>query len=58
MILTERLVNRYYELSELMKHPEYILSNEEYDEWQQLCEDLLYEIMVNNSDVLQRLRNR
>lgn len=58
MILTERLVNRYYELYQLLKHPEYILSDEESDEWQQLCEDLLYEIMVNNSDVLQRLRNR
>ena len=58
MILTERLVNRYYELHQLLKHPEYILSDEESDEWQQLCEDLLYEIMVNNSGVLQRLRNR
>lgn len=58
MILSEQMVERYYELHELMKHPEYILSEDEWEEWTQLCEDLLYELMFNHSDVLERLKRR
>lgn len=58
MILSEQMVERYYELHALMKHPEYILSEDEYEEWTQLCEDLLYEFMFYNSDSLERLKRR
>lgn len=54
----EQMIERYYELYKLMKHPEYSLSDDEMDEWAQLCEDLLYEIMIKNKDVLERLKDR
>jgi hypothetical protein len=54
----DEMVERYYEIRELTKHPEYVLSDGESDEWSQLCEDLLYEIMKDNKDVLVRLGDR
>ena len=54
----KEMIERYYELYNLMKHPEYALSDDEMDEWTQLCEDLLYEIMIKNKDVLERLKDR
>ena len=57
-MIDQNLVNRYYELYTLLTHSEYVLSEEEAEEYARLCEDLLYNIMVENRGVFERLKDR
>jgi hypothetical protein len=54
----DQLIERYEEFQKLIKHPEYVLSDDEYDEYAFICQELLWNIMENNKDVLIRLRDR
>ena len=54
----EQMVDRYYELSALYKHESYTVSDEEHFEYLDLCSELLYIILQENSDVLVRLKHR
>lgn len=52
------MIERYYEFQRLLTHPEYTLDETEYNEYTELCQELLYQLMVKNSDVFERLKNR
>ena len=54
----ENIVDRYYELRSLLTHPQYILDEEEMEEYNEICSDLLLRILKDNRDVLIRLRDR
>lgn len=54
----EEMIDRYEEFQKLLHHPEYILDSEEYTEYQELCQELLYVIMQDNKDVFERLKDR
>lgn len=54
----EQMIDRYNELSALYKHESYVVTNEEHQEYLELCSELLYIIMKENADVLIRLKNR
>lgn len=58
MMTNNEMVERYYELNKLMRHSEYSLSDDEIDEWNYICENLLYEILKANKDVFERLKDR
>ena len=54
----ENIVDRYYELRSLLTHPQYILDEEEMEEYNEICSDLLLRILKDNRDILIRLRDR
>ena len=54
----QEMTDRYYELRRLMFHDEYILDEEEMEEYNEICSDLLTTILEQNKDVLIRLKDR
>lgn len=54
----QEMIDRYYEFQRLINHSEYTLNNDELMEYQELCAELLYVIMKDNKDVLERLKDR
>ena len=54
----ENIVDRYYELRSLLTHPQYTLDEEEMEEYNEICSDLLLRILKDNRDVLIRLKDR
>ena len=54
----ENIVDRYYELRSLLTHPQYTLDEEEMEEYNEICSDLLLRILKDNRDILIRLRDR
>lgn len=54
----QEMTDRYYELRSLMFHDEYILDEEEMEEFNEICSYLLSKILEQNKDVLIRLKDR
>ena len=52
------MTDRYYELRALLFHDEYILDEEELEEYNDICSDLLTTILEQNKDILIRLKDR
>jgi len=53
----EQIVERYYELRRLQRHVEYVLDEEEMEEYNGICDYMLDKIL-KEIDVLQRLKHR
>ena len=53
--VTEFDIKRYEELRELFIHPQYILDEEEFAEYNEMCSELLHRLIKNNSNILQTL---
>ena len=54
----QEMTDRYYELRSLLTHPQYTLDEEEMEEYNDICSDLLTTILEQNKDVLIRLKDR
>lgn len=57
-MINQQMVDRYYEMIEIRNanHGKFYL--DDLEEFQVLCSDLLYDIMVENRDVFERLKDK
>lgn len=53
----EDKIKRYYELREIIDNDSLDISAQDINEYIKLCRDLMYNILVENKDVLERLKN-
>lgn len=54
----QEMIDRYYEFQKLINHPGYTWHDDELQEYQELCADLLYLIVKDNKDVFEKLKDR